>query len=166
MRTKELQTYKYLGVVLDNKLEWSANIEEVYRRGQSRLFSLRQLGSFSVCSDMMCKFYHTIIESPLFYAVVCWGSCTTDEDCRRLNKLVQKAGSVVGRRLDPLSAVVEHRMRRKLYSVLENNKHPLYSILAGQRSSCSERLISLRCRTARFRRSFVPTSIRLFNTDC
>jgi len=56
-------------------------------------------------------------------------------------------------------------MRRKFYSVLENNKHPLHSILAGQ-SSCSERLISVCCRTERFRRSFVPTAIRLFNSDC
>ena len=32
-----VQTFKYLGVLLDNKLEWSANIEAVYRRGQSRL---------------------------------------------------------------------------------------------------------------------------------
>ena len=84
-----VQTCKYLGVVL----EWSANIEAVYRRGQSRL------RSFSVCSDMMCM--------SLFYAVVCWGSCTTDKNCRRLDKLVKKAGSVVGRRLDPLSAGVE-----------------------------------------------------------
>jgi len=79
---------------------------------------------------------------------------------------VKKASSVVGGGLGPLSAVVEQRMRRKSYSVLENNKHPLHSILAGQRSSCSERLISLRCRTERFRRSFVPTAIRLFNSDC
>jgi len=57
-------------------------------------------------------------------------------------------------------------MRSKLYSVLDNNRHPLHSILAGQRSSYSERLISLRCRTERFRRSFVPTAIRLFNSDC
>ena len=67
---------------------------------------------------------------------------------------------------DRLSAVVEQRMRMKLYSVLVNNKHPLHNILAGQRSSCSERLISLHCRTERFRRSFVPTAIRLFNSDC
>jgi len=52
-------------------------------------------------------FYHTIIESALFYAAVCWGSCTTDKNCRHLDKLVKKAGSVVGRRLDPLSAVEE-----------------------------------------------------------
>ena len=29
-----------------------------------------------------------------------------------------------------------------------------------------QRLISLRCRTESFRRSFVPTAIRLFNSDC
>jgi len=126
-----------MGVVLDNKLEWSANIETVYRRGQSRLFFLRRLRYFNVCSDMICMFYHTVIESPLFYAVVCWGSCTTDKKCRRLDKLVKKASSVVGRRLDPLSAVVEQRMRRKLYSVLENNKHPQRSshCSAGLRGS-------------------------------
>ena len=65
-----IQTCKYLGVVLENKLEWSANIEAVYRRGQSRLFFLRWLRSFNVCSDMMCMFYHTVIESALFFAVV------------------------------------------------------------------------------------------------
>jgi len=87
----------------------------------------------------MCMFYQTVIESALVYIVVCWGS-TTDTNCRRQDKKGQFCRRQIGRRLDPLSAVVEQRMKRKLYSVLENNKHPLYSILAGQRSSCSERL--------------------------
>ena len=87
-----VQTCKHLGVVLENKLEWSANIEAACRRGQSSLLFLIQLRSFNVHSDMICMFYHTIIElSELFYAVVCWGSCTTDKNCRRLNKLVKKA---------------------------------------------------------------------------
>jgi len=58
---ESVQICKYLGVVLDNKLEWFANIEAVYRRGQSRLFFLRRLRSFNVCSDMICMFlshYH------------------------------------------------------------------------------------------------------------
>jgi len=53
---------------------------------------------------------------------------------------VKKVNSVVGRELDSLRTVVEQWMRRKLYSLMVNNKHPLHSILAGQRSSCSERL--------------------------
>ena len=111
-------------MVLDNKLEWSANIEAVYRRGQSRLFFLRLLRSFNVCSDMMCMFYHTIIESALFYAVVCWASCTTDKDCRRLDRLVKIASSVIGRELDPHRTVVEQQIRKKLYYLMVNNKHP------------------------------------------
>ena len=110
-----VQTYKYLGVVLDNKLEWSANIEAVYRRGQSHLFFLRLLRSFNICSDMICMFSHTIIESALFYDVVCWGSCTTDTNCRRLDKLLKEASSVIGGELDSLRTVVEQRMRRKFY---------------------------------------------------
>ena len=55
------------------KLELSANIDRVYRKGQSRLYFLRWLRSFNVSSDMLCMFYHTIIESALSYAIVCWG---------------------------------------------------------------------------------------------
>ena len=97
------------------------------KKGQSRLFFLRWLTSFNVCSDMLCMLYHAVIESALCYAIVCWGSGTTDKNCRRLDKLVKKkASSVVGRRLHPLSAVVEQRMRTKLCSVLDdNNRHPL-----------------------------------------
>ena len=41
--------YKYLGVHLDNKLEWNRNIEAVYRTGQHRLYFLTKLKSFNVC---------------------------------------------------------------------------------------------------------------------
>jgi len=41
--TETVQTCKYLGVLLDNKLGWSASIEALYRRVQSRLFFLGRL---------------------------------------------------------------------------------------------------------------------------
>jgi len=118
-----MQSYKYLGVVLDNKLEWSANIDTVYRKRQN-LFFLRWLRSFDVCSDMLCMFYHTVIVSALFYAVVCCGSGTIDKNCRRLDKLVKMASSVIGRELDLLRTVMEQWMRRKLYSLMVNNIRP------------------------------------------
>ena len=34
-----VQSYKYLGVVLDNNLEWSTNMEAVYKEGLSRFAS-------------------------------------------------------------------------------------------------------------------------------
>lgn len=52
-----VDTYKYLGVTLDNKLDWSANTEAIYKKGQSRLYFLRRLRSFNVCNKMLQMFY-------------------------------------------------------------------------------------------------------------
>ncbi|KAF7645675.1 hypothetical protein LDENG_00200380 [Lucifuga dentata] len=43
-----VQSYKYLGVYLDSRLDWSVNTEAIYRKSQSRLYFLRRLRSFSV----------------------------------------------------------------------------------------------------------------------
>ncbi|KAG5274176.1 hypothetical protein AALO_G00133060 [Alosa alosa] len=52
-----VNTYKYLGLQLDNKLDWSANTEALYKKGQSRLHFLRRLRSFNVCSNLLRMFY-------------------------------------------------------------------------------------------------------------
>ncbi|KAI3375638.1 hypothetical protein L3Q82_003955 [Scortum barcoo] len=45
---ERVRTYKYLGVHLNNKLDWTDNTDSLYKRGQSRLYMLRRLGSFSI----------------------------------------------------------------------------------------------------------------------
>ena len=45
-----VNTYKYLGVHMDNKLDWSANIDAIYKKGQSRLYFRRRLRSFNACA--------------------------------------------------------------------------------------------------------------------
>ncbi len=52
-------------------------------------------------------FYQTVITSVLFYAVVCWGGSIKRRDATRLDKLVRKAGSVVGNELDTRTSVAE-----------------------------------------------------------
>ena len=118
-----------------------------------------------MCVEVMTMFYHTVVASAFFFAAVCWGGSFTDKNTKRLDKLVKKAGSVLGRRLDPLRSVVERRTLNKLEAIMDNSRHPLHCLLEQQRSSCSSRLLSLCCRTERFRRSFVPSAIRLFDSS-
>ena len=65
-----VNTYKYLGVHLDSKLDWSANIDAIYKKGQSRLYFLRRLRSFNVCNKLL-RMLQSVVASVLFYAVVC-----------------------------------------------------------------------------------------------
>ncbi|TWW53679.1 hypothetical protein D4764_0152530 [Takifugu flavidus] len=66
--------YRFLGVQLDNKLEWSTNTDAVYKKAMSRLYFLRRLRSFSVCSRMLHMFSQPVMASTIFSAAVCWGA--------------------------------------------------------------------------------------------
>ena len=66
-----VENYKYLGVWLDRKLDWTHNTDHLYKRGQSRLYFLRRLRSFNICRKLLWMFYQSVVASVLFYAVVC-----------------------------------------------------------------------------------------------
>ena len=59
--------YKYLGVHLNNELDWSDNTDVLYKKGQSCLHMLRRLRSFGVCRTRI--FYDTVVATAVFYAV-------------------------------------------------------------------------------------------------
>ncbi len=65
------ESYKFLGVHLNNVLDWSGNCDALYRKGQSKLYFLRRLRSLNVCNRLLRMFYETVVASGLFFAVVC-----------------------------------------------------------------------------------------------
>ncbi|KAI4874614.1 hypothetical protein NFI96_020932 [Prochilodus magdalenae] len=83
-----VRSYRYLGVHLDERLDWSVNTDIVYKKAQSRLYFLRRLGSFRICQKLLLMFYQSVVASVLFYAVVCWGGSISKRDAGRLDRLV------------------------------------------------------------------------------
>ena len=55
-------------------------------------------------------FYKSVVASAIFFAVTCWGSGLKVAENNRLNKLIRRAGDVMGEELDTLPTVVERRM--------------------------------------------------------
>ena len=62
-----MEDYKYLGVTINHRLDWRSNTEAVYKKGMSRLYFLRKLRSFNMCSKMLEIFYQSVA-SILFFA--------------------------------------------------------------------------------------------------
>lgn len=80
------------------------------------------------------------IVSVLFYTLVClWGSA----------------------KQEPMAMVAEKRTMDKLLDTMDN---PLDIVLSKQRCMLCDRLLFLKCGTNRHRHSFVPHTIRLFNS--
>ena len=107
-----MESYKYLGVHLDNKLN-KENTGVLVKKAQSRLFFLRKLRSFDISPRLLGIFYQGILASVLFYAVLCWGGSIPIGDKKRINKIIKRAGSVIGFNPDKLEVIVEKRTRNK-----------------------------------------------------
>lgn len=64
--------YKYLGVVIDEKLNWVEQSKHVLAKGHVRLHFLRKLKSFHVDKTILKLFYTTVIESTILYGCLSW----------------------------------------------------------------------------------------------
>ena len=71
IRGKEVEVvyqYKYLGTILDDRLDWSANAESPPRRGMDqRLNFAKILKSFNVCSKLLELFNTTTVDLSLIH---------------------------------------------------------------------------------------------------
>ena len=75
---------------------------------------------------MLQMFYQSVVASTIFFAMVSRGAGIKTKDANRLNKLIKKAGSVVGSKLVTLEEVAEDRMLAKLLVIMDNVSHPLH----------------------------------------
>ena len=63
---ERVETYKYLGVVFDSKLNWKENIDSVLKEENTRMYCLRKLRSFGVNSGTLVTFYNAAICSIVY----------------------------------------------------------------------------------------------------
>lgn len=109
-----VQTYKFLGVHLDDRLDWAANTDALYKRDR---------GEEAQFFDVRTRHHH---------AAVCWSGNTSKKDTGRSDRLVKKACFAVGRSLESMGTVVEWRMRNKFLAILDNVNHPLHHVRWGR----------------------------------
>ena len=87
----------------------------------------------------------------------------TKQDKNKIDKLIKKAGGVVGRSQDCIGQTYHRRVMDKLSGILQDDTHPLRSTFGGRVIERSGRMRTLKARTTRYSVSFVPVAVGLFN---
>ena len=59
--------YKYLGTVIDDKLEWTANMDACYMKANQRMHFLRNLKNFKLNSNVLYLFFQSLVQSITLY---------------------------------------------------------------------------------------------------
>ena len=69
---EQVDSFKYLGVILDDKLSFTKHVTAVQNKSQQRLHVLRKLRAFYVDPLLLLRLYRSIIEPLITYCSICY----------------------------------------------------------------------------------------------
>ena len=93
---EQVESFKFLGVHITNKLTWSKHTKTVVKRARQNLFRLRRLKRFGMGPQILKRFYSCTIESILTGCITAWyGNCSAS-DRKALQRVVHMAQYITG----------------------------------------------------------------------
>lgn len=165
----EKDSVKLLGIRLNNSLDWSSHIDEMYRKANQRFHVLKQIKPLVSAEDLH-KIYEAYIRSILDYcspAFVKLNRCLND----RLQKVDNRAHRIIfhedQNRTCPCTknniATRREQMSLKLFFNIEKNKsHPLHSLIPKRLKYTNHFNVQF-CRTQKRQHSFIHYTTQLVN---
>ena len=160
---QRVNTYKYLGVIFDDKLKFGFHVDHIVKRLNSRLYCLYKLNLFGVQKKILNLFYQSIILSTWSYCIAGWGGNVSQKDKNRIDSKVRKCNRVIGVDQCMVDLVYNARVASRYGCVMGDVSHPLHSVLVGclnktgrMRLPCAE--------TNRHHNSFLPHAIKYHNS--
>ena len=162
MKVERVSEYKYLGTVIDDKLTFTANVNAVNKKCQSRIYCLQKLKSLNINANVLQGFYRCFVQSVLTFSFICWFGSLSIKNKNVLNRIVNVCSKIVGVKQEGLTVLYERRVKGKAGVIASDKSHGLcrfYELLPSGR-----RYRAPKSRTLRSRNSFIPSSISLMNT--
>ena len=107
-----VESFKFLGIHIMDKLNWSTHKDSVVKKVQQRLFNLRRLKKFGSSPKALTN-YRCTIESILLGCITAWyGNCSA-HDRKALQRIVSSAQRITGGKLPALQDTYTTRCYRK-----------------------------------------------------
>ena len=160
---KQVSSYKYLGVHIDQDLSWHTQVESCCSKIHQRLHVLRRLRLFGVSLNIMLIFYRASIESILRYGISSWYGNLTVKYKAQVERVAKMAGKIMGLSSPPMTpqAIFEQTVVRQAKNIISDPSHVLNSEYELMRSGRRYRMPQ--CKYNRFKHSFIPLSIKMLN---
>lgn len=179
---------KLLGVMINDKCEWSAHVNHIYNKSIKKLHIIRKLKYYGFKRDQLKTMYVLHVRSILEYACVLWSNNLTKQQIKMLKSVEKRALSIIlgkyvskNNYLNNCDALGIDCLEIRWTHVLENfgkkllknelfknwiechrNRH--YASTRYNKRNFNFRIVA--CKYERYRRSTIPTLIRLLRSKC
>ena len=183
-RIEEVDIHTHLGLIFQSNMSWQCHIQNIYEKASKRLNVLKLLKYKLNRSTLSCL-YKSLIRPLMEYGDVIWDNCT-EAEANLLERIQYESaravtgaikGSSATRLLSELAweSLKTRREMHKLFYIFKIIKHtsPAYlvellpdtvHVRTGRLLRSGENLTLLASRTEKFKQSFFPSSVKLWNS--
>ena len=127
---EQVESFKFLGVHITNKLTWSKHTKTVGKRAQQNLFPLRRLKRFGMAPQFLKRFYSCTIGNILMGCITAWyGNCSSS-DRKERQRVVRMAQYITGAKLPAIQDLYTRRCQRKAPKIVKDSSHPSHRLFA------------------------------------
>ena len=160
---ERVSDYKYLGVTVNEKLDWSVHAEKVMSKVNQRMYFVRKLNSFGIDSVLVSLFYRAAVQSLFSFCVIAWGGNLCQKESERFDRVARRVSRMTAIYQDSFVEIFEKFALRKIESILKDSNHPFFQSISFSRRS--NRIILMKANRERYRNSFLPYAVRLYSKN-
>ena len=154
-----MSLYIYLGITIDDKLNWHQHSFSLLKKLKQRLYFIRKLNSFHIDPTILGLFYRAVFEGVLSFCVACWGGNCRVKDKILFESIIMRAGKLTRNSFNSFEIILNINLERKVLSILKSEDHPIFKeIIFSERSG---RVLYIRTKTERYKNSFLPLAVKL-----
>ena len=114
-------SFKFLGFTITPDLSWAKNCSLLVKRCQTHLYFLRQLEKFAFRHMFLAQFYHSVIDSILFFGVSGWFSATALRDKAHLERWMRQVSRIAGCDFPSMASLYNTRLCRRASKLSDNS---------------------------------------------
>ena len=177
--TELVKSAKLLGVILSNDLKWNEHVTYIVKKSSKRLYMLRLLKRGRADSKTLLTVYVTCVRSTLEYCAQVWHYSIPEYLSKDIERIQSRALKIINTTLSYSDALavfdIPTLATRREYlcsSIFNKNvllqSSPLSNLIQIENSltydlQTSNKLPIIKCRTERFRNSFIPSCVKNYN---
>ena len=159
----QTDTYKYLGVVYDDRLNWSDQGFCVISKINQRLYFIRKLNQFDVEKAIISMFYISTMESIISFCLTTYGGNLNCSEQIKINRVISRVEKITKVPLSCFKDLLFKLTKKKINEIRSKSDHPLHTEIRF--STRSSLVLYPKIRTERYRNSFIPSALRVLNTN-
>lgn len=151
---ESVQSFKYLGTIIDSKLKFQLNTDYVIDKARKRIYIMKKLSSLHVAESIRVQCYTTFIQSVfLFHLCTIFGHLSVTSKSS-YNKVIKLAGKLGNCTFDDILAIYNKAMKNRCLRMVATDHDPIFTF---------DTLPSGRYRAVKFR---VNTRSNCFRANC